>query len=506
MAGWLRRLKRLSIRRRTLADFFPDREFHYRTRGQVRYFVLSSRAQFGLCTIFAAAVSWSIFTSFYFVSFDGLLQEKNRELAMAKRSERELMGEVLRFNSRFRELTANIAKSRAELLKVAGRAEDWPKAGNPENMTPAERQKMAESMAAFKALSQSWQDLNSKSERLETELRALAGEVEVSLAEQSRLRVDRDRLTTELRDMREQLAAARTTNGKLLADIEQGKFFKKERDAFSARIRTLDDEVQALRSTNARMRQRAEARTDDERRMRRDRDALAGRVRALEDELTAMRASQERLVENLFDRSKKGVAELERVVAMTGLDIDRMIGNPNAKGGPAREVKYTDDETLNERVADLRRRLEHWQTLQSAVKNLPLVQPLNQGYRISSSFGGRRDPFTGRWTAHNGVDMAVAAGTPAHTTGPGTVVFTGWAGGYGWMVEVDHGMGVRTRYAHLQSIAVEKGAKLTVGDKVGLVGSSGRSSGPHLHYEILIDGKAVDPTNFLTAGRYVLKR
>ncbi|MCW5770071.1 MAG: peptidoglycan DD-metalloendopeptidase family protein [Rhodospirillaceae bacterium] len=505
MAGWLRRFKRLSIRRRALADFFPDREFHYRTRGQVRYFVLSSRAQFGLCAIFAVAVSWSIFATFYFVSFDGVLQEKNRELAMARRSERELMGEVLRFNSRFRELTANIAKSRAELLKVAGRAEDWPKGTIPENMTPAERQKIAQSMAAFKALSQSWQDLNSKSERLETELKALAGEVEVSLAEQTRLRVDRDRLTTELREMREQLMAARATNTKLLGDIEQGKFFKKERDAFSARIRTLDDEVQALRSTNSRMRQRAEARTDDDRRMRRDRDALAGRVRALEDELTAMRASQERLVENLFDRSKKGVAELERVVAMTGLDIDRMIGNPNAKGGPSREIKYTDDETLNERVADLRRRLEHWQILQTAVKNLPLVQPLT-GYRISSGFGGRRDPFTGRWTSHNGIDMAIAAGTPIHATGPGTVEFTGWAGGYGWMVEINHGMGVRTRYGHMQQITIEKGAKVKVGDKVGLVGSSGRSSGPHLHYEILIDGKAVDPTNFLTAGRYVLKR
>jgi murein DD-endopeptidase MepM/ murein hydrolase activator NlpD len=74
------------------------------------------------------------------------------------------------------------------------------------------------------------------------------------------------------------------------------------------------------------------------------------------------------------------------------------------------------------------------------------------------------------------------------------------------MVEIDHGMGVRTRYAHQQTLLVEKGQKVEVGTKVGLVGSSGRSSGPHLHYEILIDGKAVDPTNFLTAGRYVLKR
>jgi murein DD-endopeptidase MepM/ murein hydrolase activator NlpD len=505
MAGWLRRLRRSSIRRRTLAEFFPDREFHYRTRGRVRYFVLSSRAQFGLCAIFAAAVSWSIFATFYFVSFDGVLQEKNRELAMARKSERELMGEVLRFNSRFRELTENIAKSRAELLKVAGRAEDWPKSGAGDNLTPAERQKLAESMAAFRALSQSWQELNTKSTRLETELKALAQEVEVSLGEQTKLRIDRDKLTAQLRDMGEQLAASRATNDRLLADIEQGRFFKKERDAFSARIRTLDDEVQALRGANARMRQRAEVKADEERGLRRERDALAGRVRALEDELTAMRASQERLVENLFDRSKKGVAELERVVAMTGLDIDRMIGTSKGRGGPSREVKYTEDETLNERVADLRRRLERWQSLQSAVKNLPLVPPLKE-YRITSGFGGRRDPFTGRWASHNGIDMMQPPGTPILATGPGTVVFTGWHGGYGWMVEIDHGMGVRTRYAHMQSITAEKGEKVEVGTKIGLVGSSGRSSGPHLHYEILIDGKAVDPTNFLTAGRYVLKR
>jgi murein DD-endopeptidase MepM/ murein hydrolase activator NlpD len=503
MAGWLRRLKRLSIRRRALTEFFPEREFHYRTEGRVRYFVLSSRAQAGLCAIFALAVSWSIFATFYFVSFDGVLQEKNRELAMARKSERELMGEVLRFNSRFKDLTENIARSRAELLRVAGGAHEL-KPGAAENMSPAERQKLAESMAAFRALSQSWQDLNVKSSKLEGELKALAQEVEISLGEQTKLRVDRDKLTAQLREMGEQLAASRATNERLLADIEQGKFFKKERDAFSARIRTLDEEVQSLRSASARMRQRAEAKADEEKGLRRERDALAGRVRALEDELTAMRASQERLVENLFDRSKKGVADLERVVAMTGLDIDRMIGT-KGRGGPQVEAKYTEDETLNERVTDLRRRLERWQSLQTAVKNLPLIAPLPE-YRITSGYGGRRDPFTGRWSSHNGIDLVQPAGTPIHATGPGTVVLTGWHGGYGWMVEIDHGMGVRTRYAHMQSILAEKGQKIEVGTKIGLVGSSGRSSGPHLHYEILIDGKAVDPTNFLTAGRYVLKR
>ncbi len=479
-----------------------------------------------LAAVFAAALCWSIFTTFYFVSFDGILREKTFELARAKNDERQLMQEVGAFNTRFRELSETIARNRAELLKVAGRTAYWTDVDPGQSGRAEDRAKTKAAIQSdMQALSDYFQNLNQKSAKLENEMIGLAKELEVTLTEQRRLRRDRESLTRELReqresatrelreqrealtreirDHREQLAAARAINDRLVADIEQGKFFKKERDQFGAKIGRLEDELGMLRTANTRLQDVAE----ESRSLHGERDALAGRVRTHEDELTAMRSSQERLVENLFDRSTKGTGDLERVVAMTGLDVDRMVGASrlDAHGGPSIPAKVTDDETLDARIGDLRRRIDRWHTLHHAVKNLPLIAPLD-AFRVTSSFGGRRDPFTNRWALHNGIDMQNAAGTPVLATGPGSVVFTGWHGGHGWMVEVDHGMGVRTRYAHLQSVAVEKGQTLAARDKVGLMGCSGRCNGAHLHYEVLIDGKAVDPTNFLTAGRYVLKR
>ncbi len=503
MHGLPRRRRRLSIRHR-LTALFPKREFHYRTRGRIRYFFLSGRVQLGLAAIFTAAVSWSIFTTFYFASFDGMLREATSELARVRSGERQLLQEVDGFNTRFRDLGEAIARNRAALIKVAGRTAYWTDADPAQSGAADARAKTKAAIRSdMQALSESWQILNQKSAKLEGELKALAKELEVTLTEQGRLRRDRETLSLQVRETREHLAAARAANERLVADIEQGKFFKKERDQFGAKIRHLEEEMGTLRVVNSRLHDVVEER----RALRRDRDALAGRVRTLEDELTAMRSSQERMVENLFDRSTKGTGQLERIVSMTGLDVDRMLGASrlDARGGPAIPAKLTDDETLDARIGDLRRRIERWHTLQVAVKNLPLIAPVDS-FRVASGFGGRRDPFTNRWSAHNGIDMQNAAGTPVLATGPGAVAFTGWHGGYGWMVEVDHGMGVRTRYAHLQSIAVEKNQKVEARDKVGLMGCSGRCNGSHLHYEVLIDGKAVDPTNFLTAGRYVLKR
>ena len=90
-------------------------------------------------------------------------------------------------------------------------------------------------------------------------------------------------------------------------------------------------------------------------------------------------------------------------------------------------------------------------------------------------------------------------------TAPGKVVFTGWRPGLGWTVEIDHGMGIRTRYGHLRTILAKQGDEIGFRDKVGLLGNTGRSTGPHVHYEILVNGKPVDPTNFIMAGKYVFK-
>ncbi len=366
---------RLRGKLQLLADNFPDREFHYRAQGRVRYFVVSSRAQMWLCAIFALAVSWSIFATFYVVNFDGVLREKNTELARVKNGERQLLHEVSAFNARFRDLTETIARHRTELMKIADRE---PAEAGPERDRASKSGTTATNSDAIKsqmrALTESWQDLNAKSSRLEAELMSLGREMEATLGEQARLKREREAQQAFIKEQREQLAAARAANERLMTDIEQGKYFKKERDQFSGRIRVLEAELNTARGANVRLKETA----DDNVAVRRERGALADRVRTLEDELTAMRSSQERLVENLFDRSKKGVVDLERVVTMTGLDIDRMVGanRADARGGPVVEAKYTDDETLNARVTELRRRIERWQTLKIAVNSLPLITPL----------------------------------------------------------------------------------------------------------------------------------
>ena len=118
----------------------------------------------------------------------------------------------------------------------------------------------------------------------------------------------------------------------------------------------------------------------------------------------------------------------------------------------------------------------------------------------TSGFGMRQDPFVRGPAMHTGLDIRADAGEPARATAAGTVTMAGWNGGYGKMVEVDHGNGLASRYGHLSQIDLYVGDKVRIGDIVGRLGSTGRSTGPHLHYETRIDGEAVDPQKFLNAG------
>jgi murein DD-endopeptidase MepM/ murein hydrolase activator NlpD len=121
-----------------------------------------------------------------------------------------------------------------------------------------------------------------------------------------------------------------------------------------------------------------------------------------------------------------------------------------------------------------------------------------------SGFGPRRDPFTGQAAMHAGVDLRAAAGTPVTATAPGVVTMAETNGEYGNLVEVAHGFGLRTRYGHLSRVSVARGDRIEAGQTIGLVGSTGRSTGPHLHYEILFQQANLDPLKFLEVSRHVL--
>lgn len=184
---------------------------------------------------------------------------------------------------------------------------------------------------------------------------------------------------------------------------------------------------------------------------------------------------------------------------MAQLDAATPKGPP--MGGPYIPVKLTANagpfERQLMRINITRAQVER---MNRTLAQVPYRKPVVGEVEFTSGFGVRSDPFLGRPAMHPGLDFRAQTGDPVRVTANGKVTNAGWAGGYGRMVEVDHGNGLVTRYGHLSEINVKVGQQVRIGDVVGQVGSTGRSTGPHLHYETRIDGEAVDPQKFLRAG------
>ncbi|HYL32157.1 MAG TPA: M23 family metallopeptidase [Stellaceae bacterium] len=138
--------------------------------------------------------------------------------------------------------------------------------------------------------------------------------------------------------------------------------------------------------------------------------------------------------------------------------------------------------------------------LEQLIARMPFAAPLLH-YAINSPFGIRRDPFAGERAFHPGIDLEAEYGEAVYTTAPGVVDFAGFDGAYGRMIEINHGNGIQTRYAHLSRILVRVGDHVDKHQRIGSVGSTGRSTGPHLHYEVRIDGRPLNPAKFLAVGR-----
>lgn len=151
-------------------------------------------------------------------------------------------------------------------------------------------------------------------------------------------------------------------------------------------------------------------------------------------------------------------------------------------------------------VEDAARALDDLDAARDAISTVPIAAPARQG-RLSSRFGNRRDPFTRRSAFHSGIDYAAPTGTPVYAPADGVVTAAGRAGGYGIRVEIDHPHGLSTRFAHLSRTLVSPGTQVRAGDQIGRIGSTGRSTGPHLHYEVRRGSRAIDPMPFVRVGQ-----
>ncbi len=218
--------------------------------------------------------------------------------------------------------------------------------------------------------------------------------------------------------------------------------------------------------------------------------------------LSAVEAGQTRALNALERRAQASIGRWRAISSETGLTISRFTSqakSPNsAQGGPF--VPLPGNGPFESRVNQVQNAILQAALVGKALNTLPLTRPLPAENAITSTFGSRSDPFLGSAAMHTGVDFRAPSGVAARVTAPGKIIEAGWNGGYGNMVEVDHGHGITSRYAHLGSISVSVGDTVAKGEMVGRVGSTGRSTGPHLHYEVRIDGDATDPLRFIRSG------
>lgn len=247
------------------------------------------------------------------------------------------------------------------------------------------------------------------------------------------------------------------------------------------------------------------------------RQSRAETISAAAKDTAGFRARTDKLISeqaNFLEAAEdEAVQRSERargVIRLTGVSAARVLEQPGM-GGPLIEVNALNAsefpnaqvDSFSRRVYEVEARLQEAKTYENLIHTLPLGAPLEVPYRETSGFGYRSDPFKRTTAFHEGADLAAFYGATITSTAPGKITFAGTKGGYGRVVEIDHGNGFKTRYGHLNSIAVKAGSEVAIGQKIGTMGSTGRSTGPHLHYEVYYRGKSYDPIKFLRAGKHV---
>lgn len=460
----------------------PRREIIFRSGGQMRYFGVGRFGQVSLMFLATLFVGWVGVSSAQYVINGFIVAERNVRIATTDRIVRNMQEEIddlkrelelgsssideqaaarkeiQNKNSDLRKRIANLETERDRLAQIRDHKD--------EELAQLS-EKLAESESGQDGLSDKLNEVEKRFDATRDEREKLANKTKTASTQIGRLNAQISELTEERKNLAKELAEALET---MTTAVE-------ERDTASSQRGKLDE-----------------------------------RVAVLSERLELFEATQTESIDRLGAGTEQGIGALEQTLVVAGLEIplmlERVLGeNPETSegvGGPFLALEDEPGSEAGEKLATVERRLLRLQGLQGLMKQLPFAAPLDE-YRLSSGFGRRRDPFTNRLAMHPGLDFASRSKNSVRVTAPGTVAFVGWKGGYGKVVEVDHGLGVRTRYAHLSRIYVKRRQKLEFREKVGQVGSTGRSTAPHLHYEIMVDGQQLDPANFLRAGQYVFK-
>jgi murein DD-endopeptidase MepM/ murein hydrolase activator NlpD len=218
---------------------------------------------------------------------------------------------------------------------------------------------------------------------------------------------------------------------------------------------------------------------------------------SIKQSLKTIESDQIARIDSLTENAYQTADAISEALETSGVKVDADYGKSDV-GGPL--IALDNPNIFDAKVHELDESLDRLEKMKDTARRLPIANPA-PGRSVSSTFGVRPDPLLGTPALHTGMDFRAPSGSAARATAPGTVVKAGWNGGYGRMVEIDHGFGFSTRYAHLSRIDVKEGQKVSLGEVVGEVGTTGRSTGPHLHYEVRQHGEAVNPLRFLKLGK-----
>ena len=222
--------------------------------------------------------------------------------------------------------------------------------------------------------------------------------------------------------------------------------------------------------------------------------------------LAQIEARQLALVEKLTRFADLRAQRAVNAIRQMGLDPNAILASARqAQGGPLERIFTGNDGSLDQRFERLGLSLARMDALERGLAGIPQVMPADIT-QISSGFGFRRDPFTGGAAMHKGLDFKGGIGAPIHAAASGKISFAGRKSGYGNVIEITHGNGLMTRYAHMSAFRAKVGQRVAAGDVIGAIGNTGRSTGPHLHFEVHVNNRAVNPRPFLETAPHVLEK
>ena len=443
--------KRLSLKiNALLSSTFPEQRLYLRSDNSTRFLRLTPARQLLFAGLTVVAFSWTLIaSSAFFIEFVSASTDSSQASANQVDYEQRLNA---------------LSKERDKRALEAKKAQD--------RFYVALEQISDQQSALLKS--------EDRRKELETGIEVIQRTLRTTMKERDRAQSQSDLLLTELQMVTGNL----NTDAGNTTDLERTLDFLNS--AFAKTINERDTMIVSSRD-------------------------MAHKVDALQHQASLTEERNERIFSRLEEAVTVSISPLETMFSNVGLSTDKLLEDVklgySGQGGPltplAVSTKGKPEDPTSLKANELLAELDKINMMRIAATRTPFVLPLKTTFRLSSGYGWRRHPKTGRTRMHDGTDFAAAYGTPVYATADGVVSYASWSGGYGRVVKITHAMGFETRYAHLAKFRVKAGQRVSRGDLIGDMGSSGRSTGSHVHYEVRIGGKSVNPMTYIKAARDV---